>query len=68
MILHGFGSGKLYFISGLVVAGLAALNYIIPTSDKVKGLLFALLPLTALFVLFFLDKFALNKHYMIFLP
>jgi len=66
MILHGFGSGKLYFISGLVVAGLAALNYIIPTSDKVKGLLFALLPLTALFVLFFLDKFALNKHYMIF--
>jgi len=51
---------------GVAVALLATLNYFLPTPDKVKGLIFALLPLTIIFALFFLDKFALNKHYLLF--
>jgi len=49
-----------------VVVGFATLNYFIPIPDKVKGLLFALLPLTVIFALFFLNNFTLNKHYMLF--
>mgnify|MGYP000456708460 CR=1 FL=1 len=64
--LRGFDACKLYIIFGIAVAGLAAVNYIVPTPDRVKGLLFALLPLTVVSALFFLDKFALNKHYILF--
>jgi len=64
--LRGFDACKLYIISGAAVAGLATLNFFIPTPDKVKGLIFALLPLTVIFALYFLDKFALNKHYILF--
>ncbi|HHW00956.1 MAG TPA: chemotaxis protein [Clostridiaceae bacterium] len=64
--LRGFGASKLYIIAGVAVGGLATLNYFIPTPDKVKGLLFALLPFITVFALFFLDKFALNKHYILF--
>lgn len=64
--LRGFDGNRLYILSGVAVAALAAINYFIPVSDKVKGLIFALLPLTVIFALFFLDRFALNKHYIIF--
>jgi len=64
--LRGFDASKLYIISGVVVAGLATINYFIPSPDKIKGLFFALLPLTVIFALFFLDHFAVNKHYILF--
>ena len=64
--LHGFDAGKLFTISGIVVGGFATLNYFLPASDKVKSLIFAPLPLTVVFALFFLDKFTLNKHYILF--
>jgi len=64
--LRGFEACKLYIASGIAVAGLATVNYFVRTPDKLKGLLFALLPLTLIFVLFFLDKFAVNKHYILF--
>ena len=64
--LHGLNNSTLYIISGVVVVGFATLNYFIPIPDKVKGLLFALLPLTVIFALFFLNNFTLNKHYMLF--
>lgn len=66
MHLYGLDGSKLYIISGIAIAGLATLNYFIPIPDNAKGLFFAILPLTVIFVLFFLDKFALNKHYIIF--
>lgn len=66
VLLRGFDGAKLYIISGIAVAALATLNYFIPVPDRVKGFLFALLPLTVIFVLFFFDRFALNKHYIIF--
>jgi len=63
--LYGFNASKLYILAGVVVAVLSILNYFIPVPDKVKGLIFALLPLTVIFSLFFLDRFALNKHYLL---
>jgi len=47
------------------VAVLATLNNILPTPDRVKGLIFALLPLTVVFLLFLTDNFSLNKHYLL---
>ena len=64
--LFGLDKSKLFIISGVVVGGLATINYFVPTPDKVKGLIFALLPLTVVSALFFLDNFALNKHYILF--
>ncbi|SHI67066.1 hypothetical protein [Lutispora thermophila] len=64
--LRGFLASKTYIMFGLVVAALAILNFFIPISDKVKGLLFALLPATAISSLFIIDNFALNKHYILF--
>jgi len=64
--LSGVNANKINIIAGIAVGGLAILNYFIPTPDRVKGLLFAYLPLTVIFVLFFLDDFALNKHYILF--
>lgn len=64
--LRGFNASKLFILAGVVVAVISTLNYLIPAPNKVKGLVFALLPLTVVFALFFLDKFALNKHYLLF--
>jgi len=66
IFLYGLDGSKLYIIFGMIVAGVATINYFLPIPDKVKGLHFALLPLTAIFIIFFVDKFALNKHYIIF--
>lgn len=64
--LYGLEESKLFIISGIVIGALATINYFLPISDKVKGMIFALLPLTVIFVLFFLDRFAINKHYILF--
>lgn len=64
--LYGFEKSKIYIAFGLAVAGTATINYFLPIPDKVKGLLFPLLSLTAIFLVFLVDKFALNKHYIIF--
>lgn len=64
--LRGFATAKIYVFVGLIIIGLAVLNYFLPYSNKIKGLIFALLPATVIFALFFIDKFALNKHYILF--
>lgn len=64
--LRGFEASKIYILFGAAVGGLATINYFIPSPDRVKGLLFALFPLTVITALFFIDRFALNKHYILF--
>jgi len=64
--LRGFDACKLYLMFGVAVAVLATINYILPSPDRIKGLIFALLPLTVVFALFLLDNFALNRHYLLF--
>lgn len=64
--LRGFQASKTYIILALMVEILALLNYFLPTPDKIKGLFFALLPATVITALFFIDNFAVNKHYILF--
>ncbi len=64
--LYGLDTAKVYIFCGLLVGALAAANYFLPTPDRVKGLVFALLPLGVVVALFFLDHFSLNKHYLLF--
>ncbi len=63
---RGFDASRMFIISGLLIGALATANYFLPVSDRVKGFLFGFLPLTVIAALFYLDKFALNKHYIIF--
>ena len=63
--LHGFKGALLFTIVGLAVIVIATVNYLLPTPDSVKGALFALLPAIIVTVLFFIDGFALNKHYLL---
>mgnify|MGYP003391117461 CR=1 FL=1 len=65
--LHGFKGASLFIIVGLAVVAIATVNYLLPTPDRVKGALFAILPATVVTVLFFIDGFALNKHYLLFI-
>src|SRR5699024_6256600 len=54
-------------ISGLFVFLLTFINYFLAIDEYLKGLIFALLPNIVITALFFIDGFALNKHYLIFL-
>ena len=54
-------------IAGVLVIVLSVANYFLPFPPYVKGLIFALLPLVVATAMFYLDGFALNKHYIILL-
>ncbi|MEI3597817.1 MULTISPECIES: methyl-accepting chemotaxis protein [unclassified Oceanobacillus] len=54
-------------IAGVLVIVLSVANYFLPFPPYVKGLIFALLPLIVATSMFYLDGFALNKHYIILL-
>lgn len=64
--LYGLDKAKVYIFCGLLVGGLATANYFLPYPHRVKGLIFALLPLGVVVALFFLDHYSLNKHYLLF--
>lgn len=66
VILRGLDASHLYIICGVLVTGLATLNFFLPLPDKLKGLIFSLLPMSVIVTLFFIDRFALNKHYILF--
>lgn len=66
IISHGFAESKLYILAGLSVIGCAFLNYFLNLPYIVKAFLFPALPGTVIFALFFLDGYALNKHYFLF--
>lgn len=67
IIKNGFAESKLYMLAGVSVLICALLNYYLKHPDPVKAVLFAALPGTVVFALFFLDGFALNKHYFMFI-
>src|SRR5699024_10887883 len=62
-----FSDTKGIVIAGLFVFLLTFINYFLAIDEYLKGLIFALLPNIVVTALFFLDGFALNKHYLIFL-
>jgi len=67
IIDNGFGGSILYILTAAVVIAFACLNYFLKHSDIVKAVLFAALPGMAVFTLFLLDGYTLNKHYLVFI-
>lgn len=67
VITKGFESSGTYLLAGGVALLLAIINYFLPIGEYVKGIIFALLPVVVIVPLFYLDGYALNKHYMLFM-
>lgn len=65
IVTNGVPASVKYMIAGLSIILLGVINYFLPIHDYLKGLIFGLLPATVIIALFYVDKFALNKHYMI---
>lgn len=65
LLLRGLKGNTIFLIVGFVIITLSTINFFIPVNDYAKGFIFAFLPATVMFALFFLDKYALNKHYII---
>src|SRR5699024_6322490 len=64
---RGFSDTKVIVIAVLFVFLLSFINYFLAIDEYLKWLIFALLPIIVVTALFFLDGFALNKHYFSFL-
>ncbi len=62
---RGLNGQEQFLGVGAVIIALSTLNYFIPINDYVKGFNFAAIPGFVMFFLFFIDKYALNKHYII---
>jgi methyl-accepting chemotaxis protein len=65
IITRGFSKSITLTAAGLCILLLSIGNYFIPIKQEVKGLIFAILPSFIVIVLFYLDGFTLNKHYII---
>ncbi|WP_107838340.1 methyl-accepting chemotaxis protein [Metasolibacillus meyeri] len=57
--------GSLFLIVGLIVIALAVGNYFLPISPYIKGFIFGMIPTLIVFILFLVDQFSLNKHYIL---
>lgn len=65
LLTKGLSKGIPNAIEGFVIIGLSTINYFLPINRYIKGLFFALLPALVVIVLFQIDGFALNKHYIL---
>lgn len=50
----------------LPIVVLSTILFFLPIKDLVKGFLFGFIPTLTMFALFFIDKFSLEKHYIMF--
>lgn len=66
IITHGFAESNLYILAGVGLIACACFIYFMKLPYMAKAVLFAALPGTVVFALFFLDGYALYKHYFIF--
>ena len=64
---NGLAGSFVYIIAGCSVILLSSINYILKISDYLKGFIFAILPALVVVALFYLDGYAVNKHYMLFI-
>jgi|GEM_PF-4227596 len=67
IIKHGFSQSSLYILTGVAILACSSLNYFLKLPYILKAVLFSTLPGLVVCALFFLDGFALNKHYLILL-
>ncbi|MGN7479448.1 methyl-accepting chemotaxis protein [Solibacillus silvestris] len=64
---NGFNQSIPYIIAGASVIVLSIINYFLNIPLFAKGLTFALVPALVTILLFYLDGYAINKHYIIFI-
>lgn len=69
-ILIGRGTSEFFGILtyALPIVVLTSIVYFLKIKDNLKGFLLAFIPTVVVGALFIIDGFALNKHYMLFLP
>lgn len=65
VIANGFSNSIPYVIAGGGVILLSSANYFLNISNFAKGLIFVLIPAFVVFLLFYLDGYSINKHYML---
>lgn len=65
IITQGLDRGLKIAVQGLIVFILILSNYFLPINKNLKSLLFVLIPGGVVVALFYIDSFALNKHYII---
>ncbi len=65
MITQGLNHGMKVGIEGSLVIILTIVNFFLPVNKYIKGLLFGLIPGIVISVLFCIDNYALNKHYIL---
>ena len=53
-------------IPRVAVIIISLINYVMPYNDNIKGILFGIIPGTVITSLFYVDGYAINKHYLIF--
>lgn len=66
LVLRGLDAASLYIFIGIGVAIISTIVFWLPFPDKIKGFLIAFIPLVVITALFFIDGYALNKHYILF--
>ena len=66
LLAGGFTLFTQNLIYSLPVAVLATVAFLIPISDFAKGLSFGMIPTLTTFALFFVNNYALDKHYTLF--
>ncbi len=66
-ITGGVAAGVKMFTQGIIIMAISVAIYFIPMPEYVKGLLFGIVPGVVVCALFILDKFAVNKHYILFI-
>lgn len=64
-ITAGIARGLSIGLQGGIVVALSLLNWFLPLKPYIKGLLFAAIPGIVVSALFYLDVYALNKHYLL---
>ncbi len=65
LIFRGFADNIKFLFIGIAIIAIGIINYFLKMSDYIKGFFFAFLPSLVMFALFFLDRYALNKHYIL---
>ncbi|MER2027936.1 MAG: methyl-accepting chemotaxis protein [Solibacillus sp.] len=65
VIANGFSNSIPYVIAGGGVILLSTATYFLNISNFAKGLIFVLIPAFVVFLLFYLDGYSINKHYML---
>jgi methyl-accepting chemotaxis protein len=65
VITRGLSNSMAPLGAGIIIVGVAIINYFLKINQDVKALTYAVLPAVVVLALFKIDEFAVNKHYMI---